>query len=56
MHLTLSEGRIILFSRALKATSVLIVDPGGYKPDTALLVKGFLSLLIKLFHYARSTP
>ena len=28
MHLTLSEGRIILFSKALKATSVLIVDPG----------------------------
>ena len=47
---------MILFSNALNATSVLIVDPGGYKPDTALLVKGFLSFWIKVFQYSRSTP
>ena len=38
MHLKVSKGRIILFSKALSATSVLIVDPGGYKPDMALFI------------------
>ena len=40
---------MILFSKALRATNVLIVDPGGYSPDNALLAKGFFSSLIKLF-------
>ena len=35
---------MILFSNALNATNVLIVDPGGYRPDNALLVKGFFHL------------
>ena len=47
MHRTLSEGRIILFSNALNATRVLIVEPGGYRPDKALFVRGFFSFLIK---------
>ena len=56
MHLTLFNGFEIPFSNALNATNVLIVDPGGYNPDKALFVRGFLSLLINSFQYFLSTP
>ena len=35
MHLTLFKGFEIPFSKALNATNVLIVEPGGYNPDKA---------------------
>ena len=52
----MSNGLTIPFSNALNATKVFIVEPGGYKPDKALLVKGFFPSLIKLFQYFLSKP
>ena len=39
------------FSKALNATKVLIVEPGGYNPEIDLFVRGLNSFFIKESQY-----
>ena len=45
------KGLTTPFSKALSATNVLIVEPGGYNPEIVLFVNGLNSSLIRLFQY-----
>ena len=56
MHLTFKFGFIILFSKADSATIGFIVEPGEYKPERVLLIKGFRGLFLINSHSSLLIP